>query len=207
MVLTVVVGELEENCYIFVCDATKKAAIIDPGDEAEKIDDVITKNSIKPVVIVNTHGHFDHVGANAYFKEKYDIPLAIGKNDKELLLKSHVDAMVLFGKNQPPSPAPDTLLKDGDIIEIGNEILEVIETPGHSPGSICLYNSKHNLLFSGDTLFYESVGRWDLPHSDRDALFESLQKLLKLPDNTVVYPGHGKSTTIAHERQFNPFLK
>ncbi|WP_025270479.1 MBL fold metallo-hydrolase [Hippea sp. KM1] len=206
MVLRLITGELEENCYFVFDRSTRECAIIDPGDEPEKIDGVIGEHGLKPRIILNTHYHFDHVGANAFLKEKYNIDLAIHRNDAKPLERAHVDAEIYLLKKQQPSPKPDILLTDGDVISVGSLRLEVLHTPGHTPGSVCFYESSEKWLFSGDTLFFESVGRWDFPSGSKDDLLNSIRRLMKLPDDVVVYPGHGDHTTIGHERAFNPYI-
>ncbi len=206
MVKRFAVGGLLTNCYVYVDEKTNETMIIDPAENDSSIDSFIDSNSLSVVVIVDTHCHFDHVGANAYFKEKYNAPLAIGYYDVSCLKMAHLEARV-FGVYIKESPKPDIVLNDDDVINVGNSKFTVIHTPGHTPGSICLYEPKKKILFSGDTLFFESVGRWDLQGGDYAALMESLRKLLSLPDDTSVFPGHGELTTIGHEKKYNPFVK
>ncbi len=206
MVETFVVGELLTNCYLFIDGETRESLLIDPGSDADAIDKFIEKNRLKLVMILNTHCHFDHVGGNKHYKEKYGVPLAIGCYDIDCLKRAHLDSKI-FGIDIEESPEPDILLRDGDTIQVGNFEFLVFHTPGHTPGSICLYEPTEKVLFSGDTLFFESVGRWDLPGGDYPSLMNSLNRLLQLPLETVVYPGHGEATTIEHERKFNPFLE
>ncbi|WP_022670632.1 MBL fold metallo-hydrolase [Hippea alviniae] len=207
MIVKLVVGELQTNCYLFFDDETKETIIIDPGDEPEHIADELDKYGLIPIMVVNTHYHFDHVGGNAFLKERYDVPIAIGELDADFLENSHRDAFSLLGKRQDPSPDADILLSEDRSIKVGRFIFEVIETPGHTPGSISLYQAEEGVLFSGDTLFYESVGRWDLVGGNEFDLLRSVNRLLKLPKETVVYPGHGRETTIEHERSSNPFIE
>ena len=206
MVKTFVVGELMTNCYLYIDDGTRRAVVIDPADDGEAIDDFIKNNKLELGMVINTHCHFDHVGANAYFCEKYSVPLAVGEKDVDCLKRAHAEAK-LFQVSIPASPDPDVLLRENDFVNVGDSRFKVIFTPGHTTGSICLYEENEKILFSGDTLFFESVGRWDLPGGDYSALMRSLEKLFILPDDTVVYPGHGDPTTIGHEKKYNPFLK
>lgn len=179
---TLRVGPLAANCYILGCLATKEAVIIDPGGDAGIIRGQIEKDGLKAKYIINTHGHFDHTGANAEFK----LPVYAHKADAV-------------------ASSADTCLKDGDILDIGDISLQVIHTPGHSPGSICLRCG--DLLFSGDTLFAGSVGRTDIQGGSEKELAVSLDKLVSMiDDKTKIYPGHGPSTTMGHEKQENPFL-
>jgi hydroxyacylglutathione hydrolase len=155
-------------------------------------------------LIVNTHGHLDHVYNNGAFKQRTGAPLAIHPADLAFLERLG-EMAAAWGLPPVDSPAPDLLLHDGNKLEIGAFTLDVIHTPGHTPGSICLYGS--GVLISGDTLFRESIGRTDLPGGSFPQLIESIRsRLLVLPDDTAVYPGHGPPTTIGHERRRNPFL-
>ncbi|SDC22448.1 Glyoxylase, beta-lactamase superfamily II [Desulfurella multipotens] len=201
---TLVVGVLETNCYI-VHD-NKQAIIIDPGSDAKKIIKIIEEKNLQPKLIVNTHYHFDHTGANLDIKIAFNIPIAIGINDAKYLEDAYLDAH-LFMIDAKKSPKADILLKENDEIELNNIKLIVIETPGHTIGSICLFNKDNHVLFSGDTLFYESIGRYDLPTGNYNQLMKSLKKILTLDDECVVYPGHGPKTTIKHELSNNPFIQ
>jgi glyoxylase-like metal-dependent hydrolase (beta-lactamase superfamily II) len=189
---TVRVGPIETNCYLVEDETTKEALIVDPGDEAEKILEVIKKNGLKPRYIVNTHGHFDHITGNLKLKEKTGAPVLSHELDAFLI------ALTL------PLP-PDNFLKDGDRLKVGRLTFTVIHTPGHTPGGICLYCEKEKTLFSGDTLFYGTTGRTDLPYASEKDMGISFKKLLTLPDETKVYPGHGQPTTIGQEKLINDF--
>lgn len=200
----VIVGALETNCYLVYCDRTRECAIIDPGADPEKIFPVIAELELKPTLILNTHGHVDHIGANIDMKEKFHIPLCIHPLDGPMLQEGAQFELGLFlgAKASPPADKP---LNDGDRLDIGRSSLEVIHTPGHSPGSVCLYGE--SLLFSGDTLFFEGVGRTDLAGGSRKDLEKSLRtRVLVFPDSTLVLPGHGPLTTIAQEKTTNPVL-
>ncbi len=203
---TVVVGVLQVNCYLFYDETSKECLIIDPGDDADKIYKVIENNSLKPAIIVNTHYHFDHTGANRSIKSRHNIPIAIGEKDAPFL-KDAYKAALEFMIQAESSPKADILLKEGETLSVGENIFEVLETPGHTQGSICLYSKKEKILFSGDTLFYESVGRWDLPTGDKKMLFASLDRLLNLEKDVAVFPGHGQTTTIEHEVKNNPYKR
>lgn len=201
---TVVVGALETNCYLMFCDETRECAVIDPGAEPEKILSALSFLDLRPVVMLNTHGHVDHIGANADIKEKYGIPLALHSAD--LLIFEAGPRMELgLILSARPSPTPDRFLEAGDTIEVGRKKLRVIHTPGHSPGSVSFLGD--GILFSGDTLFSGGVGRTDLPGGSQRVLESSIrEKIFTLPDDTVVLPGHGPKTTVAEERESNPFL-
>lgn len=201
----VIVGPLETNCYLFYCSKTRECAVIDPGAEAEKIFEAISSLNLKPIIILNTHGHVDHTGANLDLKERYQVPIAIHPGDLPLLEEYlQLEFGLMLGAR--PAPAPDRLLADGEKIVIGETFLQVIHSPGHSPGSVCFYAD--HLLFAGDTLFCGGVGRTDLPGGSWKDLAHSLKaRVMILPDETVVLPGHGPKTTIGEERESNPYLE
>lgn len=199
-----IVGPLETNCYIFADEDTKEAAVIDPGAEAAVLKNFITKNNLKLKYIINTHGHGDHIGANALLAQEGGVELLIHELDADFLNTPSLNLSSAFGV-RIKAPAATRLLKDGDRITVGSLSLEVLHTPGHTPGGISLRSD--GVVFTGDTLFYEGVGRTDLPNSSEKAILESIKnKLMALPDDCKVYPGHGPETTIGHERRHNPFL-
>jgi len=198
IIKTVQVGELRTNCYIVASSKTREAVIIDPGDEAEKIIDAIETEKLKPILIVNTHAHPDHVGANFKLAEKYDIVAALGE-DGYKMIEDFRGYFEDFSGLKIEDLSIERLLKDNNMIDIGELKLKVIKTPGHSKGSICLYGN--GVLFSGDTLFAGTYGRTDIPGGSEEEMQESIKKLMELPDETVVYPGHGSRTTIAEERK------
>jgi hydroxyacylglutathione hydrolase len=205
IVACVTVGMLEENCYLYACPETREAVIIDPGDEPERILQTIQDLQLVPKYIINTHGHFDHILAIDAVSEVYPVPLAIHPADVPLYTDASVAAM--FGL---PSPLvkrqPDILLKEGDRISFGSLTLEVIHTPGHTPGGVCLI-SRPYCVFSGDTLFLRGIGRTDLPGGNYEQIIKSIrEKLYVLDDDLVVFPGHGESTTIIEEKHENPFV-
>ena len=199
----VVVGPLAGNCYIVGDEKTRQGIIIDPGDEAGKILGRVEKFGLNIITIVLSHGHVDHTAALQEVKAATGAEAAIHEDDKATLKD---DFLSLFmGIKQPDLEQPEHLLKDGGEIKIGESRLKVLHTPGHTPGSICLYGE--GVLFSGDTLFNYGIGRSDLPGGNGQQLLESINnKLLSLPDETKVYPGHGPETTIGAERRGNPFL-
>lgn len=181
---TIVVGPLENNCYIISDENSKEAIIIDPGDEADKI--IAAAEGLKVKAVVLTHGHWDHVTEAPKVARHFNAPLCIHKNDETMMTYSnHAKA--------------DKYLENGEKLEIGKWKLEVIHTQGHSAGCICLYDGSET-LFSGDTLFKGTWGRTDLPTSSPKEMVESLKKLMMLPENVKVYPGHGPTTTIKEEK-------
>lgn len=202
---TLVVGALETNCYLAYCPDTKKTAVIDPGADPEKIIHAIAEMELNPVLLINTHGHVDHVGANKDIKDKYGVPLLIHEADQKIL-GGILQSGLSFLLGAKASPDPDRLIKDGDILNVGNQVLTVIHTPGHSPGSISL--KADGLIFSGDTLFCGGVGRTDLPGGSWADLEKSInERILCFPDDVIVLPGHGPSTTVGQEKADNPFIQ
>ena len=200
---TVVVGLLEVNCYVLVDKDTNIACIIDPGDEADKIISQVDSIGAKPIYIINTHSHADHIGANTALAQKYKAQICIHKSEAAHLLdpnKNLSEAM----ENPIISAPADVVLSDGDTLDVGNLSIIIIDTPGHTEGGISLICE--DLLFSGDTLFCGTVGRTDLPGGNYDVLMSSLKKYLKLPDNTKVLPGHGPACVLAQEKKHNPYL-
>lgn len=168
--------------------------------------DVINHCELSVKAIINTHGHVDHIGVNGELKQTTGAPLLIGLADAPMLPEPSGN-LSLYLEKLVSSPKADRLLQDGDCVAFGEEILQIIATPGHTKGGLCLYSTDAGVLFSGDTLFAGAIGRSDLPGGDSVELLESIKnKLMTLPDDTTVYPGHGNPTTIGEEREFNPFL-
>jgi glyoxylase-like metal-dependent hydrolase (beta-lactamase superfamily II) len=196
------VGPFEANCYVVGSENTGEGMLIDPGDEADEILGNVAGQKLHISLVVLTHGHIDHIGAVKEVKDATKASVAIHADDAKTLTKNATGNML--GLSYPAPPAPDRLLKEGDTIKVGDLTFTVLHTPGHSPGSICLYGE--GVLFSGDTLFREGIGRYDLPGGNYAALMNSLHRLLTLPPDTVVYPGHGPKTTIGTEKKENPFL-
>jgi len=203
------VGTVLTNCYIVGCPRTKKALIIDPGfereDEAKKILGEIKKLDLRVEYIVNTHGHPDHTAGNGVIKRATGANILIHEYDATMLTDHAKNLSRMFGLSAD-SPPPDKILHDGDIIQIGGVVLRVLHTPGHSRGGISLVG--HDAVFTGDTLFAGSIGRYDFPDASYEELMHSIQtKLATLPDKMKVYPGHGPTSTIGEEKRYNPFLQ
>ena len=198
------VGPLQVNCFIVANRQTRDAMVVDPGDEGQRILDRISEAGLNLKMIVNTHGHFDHIGANRLLVQETGATLLIHKDDLPLM-KNSVQHAAVYGLNTTKSPEPDRVLEGGEILSLGELHFTVVHIPGHSPGGICLYGEGH--LFAGDVLFAGSIGRTDLPGGDHEALIEGIRsKLLVLPENTVVHTGHGPDTTIGREKRSNPFV-
>jgi len=205
------VGPIQANCFILGCEETRQAAVIDPGDEADRILTLLAEDQLTVSTIINTHGHFDHVGGNKRLKEVTGADLLIHSIDAPLLnqLSAMAGAWGMRAENSPPA---DRLLEDGDSISFGNQTLKVLHTPGHTPGGICLYceyqenGTVQKAAFVGDTLFAGSIGRTDFPGGDFDTLINGIRtKLFTLEDDVKVYPGHMNDTTIGVEKRTNPF--
>jgi glyoxylase-like metal-dependent hydrolase (beta-lactamase superfamily II) len=201
------VGPFAANCYIVGSSTTKQGMVIDPGAEAETILKTVQQTGLCISIIVITHAHIDHVGAIREVQEKTNAQFAIHEAEKGFVLSAPMRMLTSLGISPVKSPPrPHRLLKDGDHIDLGDLRFEVLHTPGHSAGGICL--SGHGVVFSGDTLFNLGVGRTDFPGMSHDRLMNSIrEKLMVLPDETIVYPGHGPPTTIGDERRGNPFLQ
>lgn len=198
----IVCGPLETNCWLVGDDEGGPLVVIDPAGDAEKVAARIAERDVGCVVL--THGHFDHLGAADEIRDLTGAPLLVHEADAAAIVSPEGSGGTLFGFDHRTA-APDRTLADGDRIDFGELTLEVVHTPGHTPGSICLLGEGH--LFSGDTLFSGSVGRTDFPGGDARALRRSIgERLTPLPDETVVHPGHGPDTTIARERRVNPFF-
>ncbi|MDR1086655.1 MAG: MBL fold metallo-hydrolase [Endomicrobium sp.] len=200
----IITGSIDENCYLPYDSHTKYAAIIDPGEDADKIINAIESESLKPEIVINTHAHYDHVGCDDEIRSKYKIPLAIHKDEVEMLADPEKNGSALFGQYAAVKD-PEILLEDNQEVKLSFIAFKVLSSPGHSKGSICLLFGAH--LFTGDTLFADSIGRTDLWSGNSEEIIKSLEKLKKLDPSITVCPGHGSMTTIANELKHNPFFK
>ena len=201
------VGMLQCNCSVFGDEQTGEAMVIDPGDEIERIQAILTRHGLKVKAIVITHAHIDHIGGAQKLKQATGAPVYMNQNDAEL--HNMMDMQAAWLRMPTPEPvAIDSDAKDGGVLAIGAAQFHVLHTPGHTQGSISLWIPSEGKLVAGDTLFRDSIGRTDLPGGDGRQILRSIHdKLLPLPEDTLVIPGHGANTTIGREKQFNFFLR
>jgi len=199
-----VVGMFMENTWVAGCAESREAVLLDPGEEAERIAELLDRLDLTPVRILNTHGHLDHVGAVEDLRQRYGIPFAIHEGERDNIENLAAHARI-FGLTPPPTPEVDRWIEDGDVFEFGAERLETVATPGHTSGGVSFLAPGR--AFVGDTLFQGSIGRTDLPGGDFGTLRRSIrERLFVLPGETVVHSGHGPDTTIAAEKAGNPFV-
>jgi hydroxyacylglutathione hydrolase len=206
IIATLPVGLIQTNCYIAGCPETKAGAVIDPGGDPERILAEVERQGLSIKYVLNTHAHFDHTDANGAIVRATGATLALHPLDLPLLKAS--GGAALFGLQADPSPLPDLELQDGDELEVGTLRFQVLHTPGHTPGHVCFYEQAEGVLFDGDVLFQRSIGRTDLPGGSYQQMMDSIQRVLfALPEETVVYSGHGPATTIGDEKRLNPWLR
>ena len=203
---TLPVGPLLTNCYLATCPQTHDAVLIDPGWNANAIREAIAARGANVRLVLNTHAHWDHIGGNAVFVEATRAQFALHEADLPLLRAK--GGAENWGIPMRPSPEPDFLLIPGHVLEVGTLHFEVLYTPGHTPGHVSLYEAEHGVVFDGDVLFKQGVGRTDLPRGDSGQLASSIRDVLyQLPDDVVVYPGHGEPTIIGEEKRSNPWVR
>lgn len=201
-------GPMQTNCYIVGCEETRQAAVIDPAWDGRAITTTLNQHGWDLAHILLTHAHFDHVGGLAYLKEYSAAPIYLHEEAVPMLESASITAAMTMGMQFPQPPPPDEYLQEGQVIQVGNNSLEVLYTPGHAPGHVSFYCPAEHALFSGDVLFEGSIGRTDFPGGHYETLIRVIkEKLFVLPDETQVFSGHGRPTTIGLEKATNPFLK
>ena len=198
-------GMVATNCYLIINKETKEALLIDPADNALRISNVIEENACTLKAILLTHGHFDHIMALNELKKRYNVPVYAHEEEEDVLKQSSLNMSGMIG--QIYTTQADIYVKDGEHLKLAGLDIIVLHTPGHTKGGVCYYLPQEGVLFSGDTLFHASVGRTDFPTGSMSQIVRSLRYLTEnLPGETVVYPGHQETTTIACEKRFNPYL-
>lgn len=203
-IITLQVGRMQSNCYIIFEEDNREAILIDAGDDADYIISSLNKDDINPKIIIATHGHFDHNMAAYELKHSYKISFFISEKDLFLLKKMPLSAKHFLNVPEVKVPEPDSFLINKQKFEIGNSNLEVIEIPGHTPGSVGLYNPVEKILFSGDTIFANGrIGRYDFSYSNKNDLFLSIDKILSLSEDIIIYPGHGDNTSVKKELEYH----
>lgn len=203
---TIVTGIISTNCYVIHNEETKEAVIIDPGAFSQKLKDYLLEENLYVKAVLLTHGHFDHILGLDGLLEKYNVPVYVHENEEELIKDAVLNQSKTYTNGYTFTKAK--YVKDGEILNLIGYSFQVIYTPGHTKGGVCYYVKEEDVLFSGDTLFYASVGRTDFPTGSTSELIRSIrEKLMCLPDDTIVYPGHMGATSIGYERQQNPFIQ
>lgn len=199
------VGQVQTNCYFAINEQTQDMLVIDPGDSAQMLAEKIKQKGLKPKAVLLTHGHFDHAMAAEELAGIFGVKIYAHEAEKETLEQSGLNASGMLGRRD--SYQADVFVKDGEVLQLAGMELKVLHTPGHTEGGCCFYSEEDKVLFSGDTLFCQSVGRTDFPRGSMSQLIRSIKdKLLSLPDDVKVYPGHMGVTTIGMERRGNPFI-
>lgn len=202
----IIVGPLSVNCFVLGCEKSLEGVVVDPGGDVEMIELVVKNHQLKIKTIINTHGHFDHVGGNNRVATSFGARLLIHQGDSYLLARV-AEVASMYGMTGENSPEADDFLKDGMEITFGGYVIKVLHTPGHTQGGCCLYLKEEKIVITGDTLFADSIGRTDLPGGAHEQLLESIRtKLFTLPDHVTACPGHGPHTTIGHEKRCNPYF-
>lgn len=199
------VGPISTNCYIIMEESKKRALIVDPGGDADRIMNKIKELQVSVDAILLTHGHFDHMLAADALREKYQVKVYLGQDDSELIKNPMENVSGMFGK--PISTHADVVLQDGQVLELAGFEIKVLATPGHTKGGVCYYIEKESVAFSGDTIFQASVGRSDFPTGSGASLSKSIrEKIFTLPEDTQLFPGHGDSTVVSYEKKYNMFV-
>lgn len=200
-----VVGPVQTNCYFVINDETREMLCVDPGESAKQLAERARRDGLKPVAVLLTHGHFDHVTGASAFANEFGIPVYIHEAEKETLSNPQLNASWMMGRSYTYSA--DHFLKDGEQVTLAGMTFQVFLTPGHTPGGCCYYFPKEEVVFTGDSLFCGSIGRTDFPKGSMSQLVNAVKtKLMVLPENTTVYPGHNEITTIGYEKKYNPYL-
>lgn len=203
---SIAVGPLSVNCYIVACEVSREGVVVDPGGDPELIINLVRQHGLKIHTVINTHGHFDHLGGNSQVMAAFGARLLIHQADSSMLSRS-AEVASKYGLKGENSPEADAYLVDGMDIFFGTRRIKVLHTPGHTLGGCSLYFEEERKVITGDTLFADSIGRTDLPGGSHEQLLESIRtKLFTLPDDVTAYPGHGPHTTIGHEKKCNPYF-
>lgn len=202
---TMVLGKMQTNCYIVKAPDAKEVVVIDPADQARLIEDYLKENDLECKKILLTHGHFDHITGAKELSSMTKAPIYAHEKEAKLLKDPYLNISIHLGDEI--SIEPDYLLKDDEKFQVGGLSWQVLYTPGHTEGGVCYYLQEEDIVFSGDTLFYESVGRTDFPTGNHQRLIDSIHnQLMVLKDDVMIYPGHGRYTTVGHERNYNQFI-
>lgn len=200
-----VLGMVQTNCYLLINNETQEVVLIDPAAQAKELIATVEEMKLKPAAILLTHGHFDHIGAVGSVAAHFQIPVYAGKEEADMLQDANLNLSGQFGT--PMTIKANRFLADQEMFTLAGFEFKVFHTPGHTKGGVCYYIVTEDVLFSGDTLFRESIGRTDLPTGNMSTLVRSVRSLLEvLPDDTAVYPGHEAETTAGHEKTYNPYL-
>lgn len=201
------VTAFEQNCSILWCDETREAVVVDPGGDQHKIESALKKLDVKLIAVWLTHGHIDHAGATATVAEDFGIPIIGPQKEEQFWIDMLPQQSAMFGFPQAKMFTPDQWLEQGDTVKVGNQTLNVMHTPGHTPGHVVFYSESAKLVAVGDVLFNGGIGRTDFPRGDHQTLLNAIKdQLFTLPEDTQFIPGHGPMSTIGHEKRTNPFV-